>query len=269
MRCEQNYSWGFQNDNRNVLMREEWSRMTQGAMGEPYARNGYFHLFLNGVYWGVFNWEERTEAAYGETYLGGTKDNIDVVKSAGNTNSYSTEMTDGNHAAWQSLYTQGIALKNDAVSEASRTARYMQMRGLNPDGTRNVAYPILLDADNLIDYLLIVFYGGSWDAPVISSGSNNWFGVRDRGGARGFAFFAHDTEHGLDAGNTGYNRVGPGARAARITGDRRCTTSVRHSRAGSTTRAIRTTSTSSFATARSTGSASPTGCKSTSSTAAP
>jgi hypothetical protein len=209
LRCEQNYSWGFQNNSNNALAREEWSRMTQRDMGQPYSRNRYFHLYINGIYWGVFNFEERTEASFGETYLGGAKDNMDVVKSAGSTGSYSTEMTDGNWGAWQSLYKQCIDLKNDTGSETSRTARYMQMRGLNADGTRNSAYSVLLDVDNLADYMLAVFFSGSWDSPVIGSGSNNWFCIRDRAGTRGFAYFAHDQEHGMDAGTTAYNRVGP------------------------------------------------------------
>ena len=213
MRCEENYSWSFGNDPQNSLMREEWGRVTQGDTGQPYPRTGYFHLYINGLYWGIYNWEERTEASYGETYLSGIKDDIDVIKSAGASGnpSYTTEMTDGNFAAWQSLNTQAIALKNDAT-ESGRTAKYMQMRGLNPDGTPNAAYPVLLDVDNLIDYLLITFYDGSFDAPLstfLNNGSNNWFGLRDRAGTRGFAFFIHDNEHGLDTGSNSYNRVGP------------------------------------------------------------
>ena len=214
MRSEENYSWGFGTDPQNSLMREEWGRVTQADMGQPNSRNGYFHLYINGLYWGIFNWEERTEASYGETYLGGTKDNIDVVKSSGASGnpSYSTEMTDGNFAAWQSLFTQCLALKNDTGLESSRTARYMQMRGLNANGTPNAAYPVLLDVDNLIDYMLDTFYDGSFDAPMstfLSNASNNWFGLRDRAGARGFAYFIHDNEHGLDTGVQSYNRVGP------------------------------------------------------------
>ncbi len=215
LRCEQNYSWSKDNSGSNTFIREEWGRLTQRDMGQPYARTSYFHLYINGIYWGVYNFEERTEAAFGETYLGGTKDTTDTVKSAGNANGYNTEMTDGNFLAWQSLYTQAIALKNDTGTEASRTAKYMQMRGLNPDGTRNLAYPILLDVDNLADYQLSVFYSGSYDAPMstfLNNASNNWFGVRDRSGARGWAFFAHDYEHGLDAPSqplASYNRVGP------------------------------------------------------------
>ena len=212
MRCEENYSWSYQKDSRNSLVREEWSRVTQGAMGEPQSRTGYFHLYINGIYWGIYNWEERTEAAYGETYLGGTAETTDVIKSAGNNNGYLTEATDGNFGAWQSLFNQCVALKRDAGAESSRTARYMQMRGLNPDGTRNPAYPVLLDVDNLIDYLLIIFYDGSFDAPLstfLNNGSNNWFGVRDRNATRGFAFFTHDNEHGFDTMTQSYNRVGP------------------------------------------------------------
>src|SRR5678815_5869422 len=99
-------------------------------MGQPYARTGYFHLYINGIYWGVYNFEERTEAAFAETYLGGVKDNIDVVKSAGSSGGYNTEMTDGNFLAWKSLFNQSLALKNDAT-ETGRTNRYLQMRGLN------------------------------------------------------------------------------------------------------------------------------------------
>ena len=213
LRCEENYSWSYGSDPKNLLIREEWSRVTQADMGQPYARTGYLHLYLNGVYWGVYNFEERTEAAYGETYLGGNKDYYDTVKSAGASGGYDTEMTDGNFAAWSSLVNQAFALKSDA-SEAGRTAKYMQMRGLNPNGTPNAAFPVLLDADNLIDYELVVFYDGSFDSPMstfLNNASNNWFGVRDRLGMRGFTFYAHDHEHGMDSVTDGrsYNRIGP------------------------------------------------------------
>ena len=214
MRCEENYSWSFDGNAQNSLMREEWTRLTQGDTGQPYGRHGHFHLYINGIYWGIYGWEERTEAAYGETYLGGVKDDIDTVKSAGSSGGYNTEMTDGNFAAWENLYKQAIALKNDAGTESSRTARYQQMRGLNPDGARNLAFPVLLDADNLIDYLLIIFYDGSFDSPMstfLANASNNWFGVRDRLGARGFTFYVHDNEHGMESVSDGraYNRTGP------------------------------------------------------------
>jgi hypothetical protein len=212
MRCEQNYSWSFQNGTQNSLMREEWARKTQLDMGQPGSRSGYFHLYINGIYWGIYNWEERTEADFGASYLGGEKDNIDTVKSAGSSGGYNTEMTDGNFISWKQLYDLAIQLRG-ASTESTRTALFLQMQGLNPDGTRNLGYPVLLDPANLIDYNLITFYDGSFDSPLstfLDNASNNWFGVRDRQGARGFAFFVHDHEHGMDStGTDSYNRVGP------------------------------------------------------------
>ena len=33
----------------------------------------------------------------------------------------------------------------------------MQIQGMNPNGTRNLAYPVLLDVDNLIEYMQMIF----------------------------------------------------------------------------------------------------------------
>ncbi len=211
MRSEENNSWAFDGSNQNSLMREEWGRATQRDMGQPYSRNGYFHLFINGIYWGIYGWDERPEADFGASYLGANKDTTDTAKSGAAPTGYTTVMTDGNFASWKSLNTLAIALKN-AATETGRTALYMQMRGLNPDGTANAAYPVYLDVDNLADYMLANFYHGNSDAPLsifLGNGSNNWFGIRDRTGTRGFAFFFHDAEHGLDSVYGSYNRVGP------------------------------------------------------------
>lgn len=212
MRCEQNNSWSSAGSSANALMREEFARKTQGDMGNPYSRNGYFHLYINGVYWGIFNWQEKTEADYAANQFGGTDSDWDTPKSAGGSGSYNTEMTDGNFIAWRRLHDLCLALKN-AATETDRTNLYLQMRGLNPNGSRNPAYPVLLDADNLIDYQIGMFYAGSFDAPMstfLSNASNNWFGLRNRlTDDKGFMFFAHDFEHGMGTGSQSYNRVGP------------------------------------------------------------
>ena len=51
-RTAQNYSWSFQGDSRNTLLREVFSRDTQMSMGRPYTRSRHYHLYLNGQYWG-------------------------------------------------------------------------------------------------------------------------------------------------------------------------------------------------------------------------
>ena len=49
-------------------------------MGQPYTRSRAYHLYLNGMYWGLYQTQERPEASYAESYFGGDKDNYDVVK---------------------------------------------------------------------------------------------------------------------------------------------------------------------------------------------
>src|SRR5690606_37601858 len=81
----------------------------------------------------------------------------------------------------------------------SSDAAYQRVQGNNPDGTRNTNYNILVDVENLIDYMLVVAYTGSRDAPLTLSGTapNNWYGIYRKDGTMGFRFFAHDFEHSM------------------------------------------------------------------------
>jgi hypothetical protein len=60
---------------------------------------------------------------------------------------------------------------------------------------------VLLDVDNLIDYMLIIFWTGDEDAPLSvpfgNNRSNNWYGIRNRNGDEGWRFFIHDAEQTL------------------------------------------------------------------------
>ena len=89
------------------------------------------------------------------------------------------------------------------LTEVERRTIYFELMGLDANGNPYndpVNHPVVLDPDNLIDYMLITWYCGSFDAPLstfLNSASNNWFGIRDRLGMRGFVYFPHDFEHGM------------------------------------------------------------------------
>ena len=203
LRTFQNYSWSFQGDSQGVFIRDQFSRDSQLAMGRQGERGNYYHLYVNGQYWGLFNTCERPEAAYSATYYGGNKDDWDVIKvEAG---PYTINATDGDMQAWTRLYTAARAgLTNNAA--------YYRIQGRNEDGTPNPAYENLLEVDNLIDYMLVILYGGNLDAPISNflgnTSPNNWYGQRNRTGLTGgFRFTSHDAEHTLL--NVGENRTGP------------------------------------------------------------
>ena len=47
------------------------------------ADSTYVHLYINGIYWGLYNPSERPDAAFGESYIGGDKEDWDVLNQDG------------------------------------------------------------------------------------------------------------------------------------------------------------------------------------------
>ncbi|HKX63221.1 MAG TPA: lamin tail domain-containing protein, partial [Verrucomicrobiae bacterium] len=192
LRTFQNYSWAFQGDARMMCVRDVSSRDAQLTMNGLSTRGNFCHLYINGVYWGLYNTEERPEAAFAESYLGGDADDYDVIKQL---DGYISGATDGNTAAW-------IRLWQAATNGFANDTDYFRIQGLNVDGTPNPGYENLLDVPNLIDYMLVILYGGNLDAPISNflgnDSPNNWYGFRDRTGEQGgFRFVSHDAEHTL------------------------------------------------------------------------
>lgn len=207
LRTFQNYSWSFQGNgegSQGVFIRDQFSRDTQLAMGYNAERGEFYHLYINGQYWGLYNSCERPEAAYGESYFGGNRDDYDTIK----VDPYNTVATDGTMAAWTQLY-------NMARAGFATTEAYQRVLGNNPDGTPNPAYPVYVDLDNLIDYMLVIIYTGNKDAPISNflgnTNPNNYYCLRNRNLAArmGFVSFAHDSEHTLLVGDLNIDRTGP------------------------------------------------------------
>ncbi|MDP2897805.1 MAG: lamin tail domain-containing protein, partial [bacterium] len=205
LRTAQNYSWSFQNDSGNTMCRDVWARDSQGQTGQGYTRSRYYHLYINGQYWGIYQTQERSEASFAASYFGGDREEYDTVKAAGSTGGYTTEVTDGTFDAWRRLW-------DLAARGFANDANYYHAQGLDPiTHERDPKYEVLLDVDNLIEYMMIIFYDGDRDAPISeflgNTRTNNWFGVRNRNGEEGFRFFVHDAEHTLSKGMT--DKTGP------------------------------------------------------------
>lgn len=203
LRTAQNYSWSFEGDSRCTHLRDQFSRDTQLDMGHQGERGGFYHLYINGQYWGLYNTCERPEASYGASYFGGRKEDYDVIKVSPD-NGYTIGATDGNMTNWTRLY-------NICKAGLTNNATYEMILGNNPDGTRNPSYPRLIELDNLIDYMLVILYTGNLDAPISNflgnEKPNNFYAVRNRLGNDGFRFVAHDSEHTLL--NVNESRIGP------------------------------------------------------------
>ena len=215
LRTEQNYSWSSEGNPQNTFSARCSAAICSAISIEPYTRSRYYHLYVDGVYWGVLQTQERVEEFYGESYFGGNEADYDVLK-AGLADVGGTQLSAGNDTAWNQLFVLAQNLANNPTANANN---YWTMQGLNPDGTRNPSLPVLLDVDNLIDYMLIIFYTGGFDSGISrflgDNQANNWYGIYNRVAAdQGFQFFIHDNEHSLGAdaayhGSQFIDRTGP------------------------------------------------------------
>lgn len=165
--------------NRAQYGRDTWSKDTQREMGHHSSHSKFAHLFINGIYWGIYNPGERVDKEYAEFYMGGDADDYDVIKDY-------AEVADGEIYAWNYLIQQ----INRDIKDIEN---YYNIQGRNEDGTLNLNLQSYIDTDNLIDYMLLNFYGGNtdWD-------HHNWIAIRNRENpGNGFQFFAWDQEHVL------------------------------------------------------------------------
>ncbi len=205
LRTAQNFSWNIRmggGGSNATWLYDPFTHDSHRDMGQPYSRGRFYHLYINGLYWGLYQTDERPSDSYGESYFGGDDNDYDTIKSD-NDNGV-IYATDGTIDGYYDLWTQ----VNAGVSSNSD---YYRIQGLNTDGTPNPSYTRYVDVENLIDYMLIVFYAGNRDMPLGPPGGDNMprnlFAVYNRENPDGFQFIAHDSEQSLITSGLTLDRV--------------------------------------------------------------
>jgi hypothetical protein len=145
---------------------DQWMRDTQLAMGQPSGHGIFVHLYINGIYWGLYNLHERPSAPFMADYFGGEKEEYDVLNSG--------EAVDGDTLAWQQMMN-------------------IVLGGLSDAGSYQ-AIQQYLDVENLADYMILNHYGGNVDWDL-----KNWYAGRRRVPGAGFKFMSWDAEKTLGA----------------------------------------------------------------------
>ena len=211
LRSANNRSWAQDNAPENTMLRDLFARDCSKAMGEPYTRSRYYHLYLNGEYWGVYMTEERPSEEYGASYMGGSQEDYDHVKTAG---AFATV------APWGTMYpasgnlTAFTDLYNRAMSGFASNSDYFAAQGMNSNGEPDSTQTRLLDVENLINHQLAIYYTDASDNGVTGfagdTGINNHFSLYNRANPDGFKWILHDCEWSQDITPFSYrNRTGP------------------------------------------------------------
>ncbi len=165
---------------RATYLRDQWMRDTQRDQGHPCSHGRFVHLYLNGSYWGLYNLDERLDKHWAAQYLGGKAGDYDILASG--------KLKGGTMERWNKLMVA-------ASADLSLNSNYQRLLGNNPDGTRNPEYPVLLDLNSLIDYMILHIYAGADDWPW-----HNWVAIRSRTiGSAGFQFLAWDQELSINS----------------------------------------------------------------------
>ena len=170
------YAW---NSARNTeqYTRDEFARRLQRDTGQAASHGTFVHLYINGLYWGLYNPVERPDDAFSASYYGGEREDWDVFSHKG----FSV------HEGDKSALNQMLSL---CQSAASSFEDYQRLQGLDPDGQRNTEFPHLLDVPNYIDYMIVNYWGGNWDWPW----NNYWLARNRTPDSTGFKFYCWDTE---------------------------------------------------------------------------
>jgi len=168
LRAGYNNSWIHFSSQQRLsaqYIRDEWVRRSYKEMGNPSVVGDFFHLYINGFYWGVYNITEKLSSDFMEEYLGGEKETWNVINSDG--------AVDGEVKLWTDLMSQ---LKTTQSSD--------------------VLYEILktkIDINNFIDYMILNYFTGMDDW-----GERNWYAACNNMDTAKFHFFCWDSERSME-----------------------------------------------------------------------
>jgi hypothetical protein len=177
LRSNSQDGWVY-NTERNRMgqfVRDAWARETHRRMGHSSPDGNWVHLFINGLYWGVYNPTERPDAAHGKSHYGGDKENWDAIKNH-------EEVLDGNTSAYRELL---ALIQNDPNNW---NAGYRDLSNRDDYAAVREA----LDVEMLIDYMIHNMYAAADDWP-----GNFYMGYDRSGASGGWRFYDWDNEHGM------------------------------------------------------------------------
>ena len=170
-----NNAWNYGNNDtqrrKAQYTRDQFASDIQNALGGSGHHGQHVHLYLNGLYWGLYNLHERPDDSFAASYFGGNKKDYDSIK-----HNYNTVVS-GSNADYRRMF-------DIAQAGLSSDARYQSIRQY-------------LDVPDFIDYMITNFYYGNTDWS-----HQNWYASRNVFDPEGrWRYHSWDAEKGMQALN--------------------------------------------------------------------
>jgi hypothetical protein len=182
-----NYSWTGHSEPtaRADYLRDVFARDTVRDMGRLTPHGRPVNVYINGLYWGLYIMTERVDERFVAEHVGGDEDDYDVLEApSGSGGSTTMQIVAGGQDAQQGWNTLFALADADMVSSEG----YQAVQ----------AY---LDVPGMIDYMLMIYYVGSRDAPVFLGDSRtprNFYAYRPQNPRGPWVFLPWDVEWSLE-----------------------------------------------------------------------
>jgi hypothetical protein len=148
----------------------------QNKMGWNSFHGIYVNLFINGLYWGIYDLHERPDEDFLEEYLDAPKEDFDIIKHNPD------DVVNGSNVAYLEMLE--LALKGLGTQQALKSIQQY------------------LDLPAFVDYMILNFYLGNYDWA-----HQNYYAARNRVQKSGFRFYTWDAEHVMRYSDVNYNNV--------------------------------------------------------------
>ena len=170
LRAGNNRAWSRNwNPDRTAFTRDQWYRDSEIAMSGEGSRGTFMHLYVNGIYWGLFNPIERPDEGFAPAYFGGSIEDWMALNHDG--------VRSGDDSRYQYI------LNTLVPKDMSISANYQELKQY-------------LDVEKYIEYLIVTWMTGMTDWP-----DNNFYGINRNNPPGLFRYLGWDCEWSWDVTN--------------------------------------------------------------------
>jgi hypothetical protein len=176
-----NHSWLHPSSGQTgtaLYIQDQYVADLHNAMGGHSPHGSYAHIYINGLYWGMYYIHERPDHAWAAEMFGGDEDEYDSIKhNSGNV------INNGIGGSATANYNSMLSAANAVQSDPGSLTKYLTL-------TQK------LDVDNFITYLLANWFCGNHDWP-----HKNWYATHRNSPDGRWRFHSWDAEHTVEGGN--------------------------------------------------------------------